>query len=451
MYTRKIVQAVDLFLMIVLFGPLLAACAPSAATQAPAVSPDLTPTGVIPVSDLVQSKKERLINPAVPASDLAALENGNRAFALDFYQAVRDQDGNLFYSPYSISLALAMTYAGARGTTESQMGETLHFTLPQDRLHAAINALDQELASRADASSDHEGDPFQLNIANSIWAQQDYTFLPQYLDLLAQNYGAGLRLVDFAGAAESARQTINDWVNQQTQGKIKDLIPQGAIDQMTRLVLANAIYFKASWLHPFEENLTQDGDFHLLDGGHVRVPMMAASSSTHLPYVQGQGYQAVELPYVGQDVSMLILVPDAGTFQQFEAALDPAKLQDILTGLKPQQVAFKMPKFKFETSYGLSNTLAGMGMPDAFNPGQADFSGMDGGRNLYITKVLHKAYVAVDENGTEAAAATAVIVGLTAMQPSPVELTVDRPFIFLIQDKPTGTILFMGRILNPAE
>lgn len=451
MYTRKIVRAVDLFLIIGLFGPLLAACAPGIPTQAPVVSPDTTPTGMIPVSELVQSKKERLINPAAPAGDLTALEDGNQAFALDFYQAVRDQGENLFYSPYSISLALAMTYAGARGATESQMGETLHFTLPQDRLHPAINALDQELASREAASNGQDGDPFKLNIANSIWAQQDYRFLPEYLDILAQNYGAGLRLVNFAGSAESARQTINDWVDEQTQGKIKDLIPQGAIDALTRLVLANAIYFKASWLHPFDENLTQNGDFHLLDGSQARVPMMATSGPTRLPYAQGSGYQAVELPYIGGDVSMLILVPDAGSFQQFETGLDPVKLQKILSSLKSQQVVFKMPKFKFESSYDLSKTLAGMGMPDAFDPGQADFSGMDGGRNLYITRVLHKAYVSVDEKGTEAAAATAVIVGLTAMPSSPVELTVDRPFIFVIQDKPTGTILFMGRILNPVE
>lgn len=451
MYTPKIVRAVDLFLIVALFGPLLAACAPGTPTQAPVVSPEPTPTGIIPVSELVQSKKERLINPTAPAGDLAALEDGNQAFALDFYQAVHDQGGNLFYSPYSISLALAMTYAGARGTTESQMGETLNFTLPQDRLHPAINALDQELASREAASSAQEGDSFKLNIANSIWAQKDYTFLPEYLDLLAQNYGAGLRLVDFAGNVESGRQTINDWVDEQTQGKIKDLIPQGAIDALTRLVLANAIYFKASWLHPFDEKLTQDGDFHLLDGSQVRVPMMAASASTSLPYAQGPGYQAVELPYLGGDVAMLILVPDAGTFPQFEASLNPVRLQEVLSSLKSQQVVLKMPKFKFESSYDLSNTLAGMGMPDAFDPGQADFSGMDGGRNLYITRVLHKAYVSVDEKGTEAAAATAVIVGLTAMPSSPVELTVDRPFIFIIQDKPTGTILFMGRILNPAE
>ncbi|MDH7489164.1 MAG: serpin family protein [Anaerolineae bacterium] len=420
---------VNLLLVLVLIS--LAACAPSRPAQA----------------QVAQSDKPRVQSPAVPPSDLAELVAGNSAFAFDLYQAIREKPGNLFYSPYSISVALAMTYAGARGTTERQMADVLRFTLPQDRLHPAFNLLDQALASRGAGAKSKDGKPFRLSVANSLWGQAGYKFLPAFLDTLAENYGAGLRLVDFHSAPEAARKTINDWVSDQTEGKIKDLIPQGAIDALTRLVLANAIYFNAAWMYPFDKDATQDGPFYLLDGSQVTVPMMRQDK--HFRYFAGNGVQAVELPYDGGEVSMVILVPDKGKFPAFEQSLTADTVADILSKMETTNVNLTMPKFKYDATLSLAATLKAMGMPDAFSP-DADFSGMDGTRNLAITDVFHKAFVAVDEAGTEAAAATAVVIGLTAMPVSPVELTVDRPFVFLIRDVQTGAILFVGRVLNPS-
>jgi len=263
----------------------------------------------------------------------------------------------------------------------------------------------------------------------------------------AENYDTGLRLLDFINAPEESRITINDWVSEQTEGRIKDLIPQGAIDALTRLVLTNAIYFNAAWLNPFEENLTDDAAFHLLGGGEVTVPMMRQTES--FGYAEGEGYQAVELLYDGGELSMVILLPEMGQFEAFEDSLDSDYVDSILSGVDYGQVALTMPKFEFESEFGLVDTLYNMGMPAAFSA-QADFSGMNGTRDLAITDILHKAFVSVDEAGTEAAAATAVIIGETAMPGEPVEVTVDRPFVFLIRDIKTDSILFIGRVMNPS-
>jgi serpin B len=403
--------------------------------------------GVGTAVGLAMSDKERLTSPDVPASDITEQVEGNSAFAFDLYQYLRDEDGNLFYSPFSISLALAMTYAGARGETEEQMAETLQFLLSQEKLHPAFNALDLLLASRGESAEGKDDKGFRLNIVNAIWGQKDYEFLAEFLDVLAENYDAGLRLLDFINAPEESRITINDWVSEQTEGRIKDLIPQGAIDALTRLVLTNAIYFNAAWLNPFEENLTDDAAFHLLGGGEVTVPMMRQTES--FGYAEGEGYQTVELLYDGGELSMVILLPEMGRFEAFEDSLDSDYVDSILSGVDYGQVALTMPKFEFESEFGLVDTLDNMGMPAAFSA-QADFSGMNGTRDLAITDILHKAFVSVDEAGTEAAAATAVIVGETAMPGEPVEVTVDRPFVFLIRDIKTDSILFVGRVMNPS-
>ena len=406
--------------------------------------------------DVVVSNLVRISNPNVPQSDQDELSAGNRAFSADLYQKLRSQNGNLFFSPYSISLALAMTYGGAQGETASQMATAMHFTLPSDKLHPAFNALDQYLETLGQTGSNQQptqttlsGQNFQLNIANSIWGQKGFDFLPAYLDLLSQNYGAGLRLVDFNTAPEPARQTINNWVSQQTKDKINDLFPQGTIDTNTRLVLANAIYFKASWFSPFEETSTQNGVFHLQDGTQVNVPMMA-SGHTASYYEKGDGFQAVGLPYMGQSTMMVVVLPDQGQFNTFETSLDAAKLDQILKGLNGAEVDLTMPKFKIESSFNLSDTLAAMGMPDAFDATKADFSGMDGKHDLSISQVVHKAYVTVDEKGTEAAAATGVAMTSSAVFNPPV-VKVDRPFLFFIYDQKSGTILFVGREMNPAQ
>ena len=407
-------------------------------------------TGCMPNSqsvkaEVAQADVPRETAPDVSEGQMAALVEGDIAFAADLYQELRGTDGNLFFSPYSISTALAMTYAGARGETESQMAETLHFTLPQEELHPAFNTLNMALEPGADVADEE----FVLHIANSLWAEKEYDFREAFLELLARHYGAGLRLVSFKTAPEDARQAINEWVSDQTEEKIQDLIPKGGITDLTRLVLANAIYFNAKWMHSFPKENTEDGAFTLVDGSEVEAPMMAWNKPQMIPHAQGANYQAIELPYRGGETSMVIIVPDAGEFEAFEQQLSGEQLQSILAEMETRGVALTMPKFEYDAAFSLADTLAEMGMPDAMDRERADFSGMDGTRDLLITDVFHKAFVAVDEEGTEAAAATAVVVGLESMPVQDVELTVDRPFICLIRDTQTGSVLFLGRVMNP--
>ena len=394
---------------------------------------------------VAQSALPRETSPSIPEGDLPALVEGDTGFGLALYQVLRQEDGNLFYSPFSISLALAMAYAGARGQTEQEMAQALRFTLPQAQLHPAFNALLLDLDRRAEEADD---EAFQMRIANSIWGQRDYAFLQEYLDVLARNYGAGMRLVAFMNAPEEARVAINDWVSEETEERIQDLIPEGVIDTLTRLVLANAIYFKASWSEQFEEAETRPQDFHLLNGSAVSVPMMHQTATFR--YGESQGVQAVELPYVGDQVAMLILMPQDGGFESFESSLTPEVLRSLIASMEPRQLALGMPKYEIRSSFGLVPALARLGMSTAFGS-EADFSGIDGSRDLYISDVVHQAFVAVDEAGTEAAAATAVIIGVTSMPMAPFELTLDRPFVFLLRDVQTGAILFAGRLVNPAE
>lgn len=391
--------------------------------------------------------------PRAPEAGLAALTQGNIAFALDLYRVLRKEEGNLFFSPHSVSLALAMTYAGARSTTAQQMAQALHFDLPQERLHPAFNALNRELAARATARSnpgeEHTG--FTLNQANAIWGQRGHHFEPAFLDLLAAHYGAGLRLADFAGAPEPSRTRINDWVREQTQNKIDKLFPPGSITASTRLALTNAIYFKAQWQHPFNKAETRDAAFTLLTGRQASVPTMHATDALPLPYASGTDVEAIQLNYFG-DVSMVVLLPKPGQLGAFEAALSPERLRHIVEGLKVEHVKVAMPKFRYTSdSVSLKQTLQALGMADAFDAGAADFSGMDGAHNLFISDAFHKAMVAVDEAGTEAAAATGVAMAAAGFVDPPIEMKIDRPFIFLIRDNKTGALLFAGRIVDPRE
>ncbi len=424
-------------------------CSSGDATATPDIPATVTPTTAPQNFTVAFSNKKRIESPNVPASDLEQLATDNNTFALDLYrQLATDNSKNLFMSPYSISLALAMTYAGANGDTATEMADTLHFNLPDSRLHAAFNELDRLLAARgADLPADQK---FTLNIANSIWGQQGFDFEPAFLDTLAENYGAGMRLLNYSQQAEIARQTINQWIEDNTQGRIKDLIPQGAIDEQTVLVLANAIYFKAAWAREFDPGLTARGDFHTLKNGTVKADMMNQTSTFN--FADADGYTAIEVPYVGQQTSMVVLVPDEGKFTSFESSLDAATLVQIMNGMSYTNVELKFPKFSYKSKFTLPQPLKDLGMRKAFDPFEADFSGMrTPPPSLVITDVIHQAFVAVDEQGTEAAAATAVIVGTKSIAPDPVRLTVDRPFIYLIRDVPTNTILFTGRVLNPAE
>jgi serpin B len=400
---------------------------------------------------LVKSDRPRDTSVAVPAGDLREVSGGNTRFALDLYHRLREHasQDNLFFSPYSISTAFAMTYAGARGDTAAQMAEVLHFDQPQDALHAALSALDLELASRGERSSGRHGEPFRLHIVNALWGQTDYEFLPSFLDLLAENYGAGIRLLDLVGSPERSRSTINKWVGKHTEDQIGEVIPAGGltIAPPTYLVLTNAIYFDAAWQHKFEHAGTEPRPFRLLDGSEVTVGMMHQVNT--FPYAQDEICQAIELPYEGGELSMVIFLPKEGHFSEFEGSLDADRLSAVMADLSPIEVRLAMPKLDHESWFALGAHLAEMGMRDAFAQGAADFSGMDGTGKLFLRGAYHRALIRVDEEGTEAAAATAVVAEGSASRVDLVEMTIDRRFIFLIRDIETDTMLFLGRVLNP--
>jgi len=422
-------------LLALAFAALMAACSMEGGLDGPSPAQQ-------------RSTLQRITDPSVPPADLAELVANNTAFGLDLYQEVgAGAQDNTFLSPYSISLALAMTYAGAGGNTALEMADTLHLTLPPERLHPAFDALDLALASRGQGAQGADGKGFRLNIVNATWGQQGHTFLMPFLDVLAASYGAGMFNLDFATDPEGSRQTINDWVENQTEGRIKDLIPQGTIDSLTRLVLTNAIYFNAAWANPFDESSTTDGAFHRLDGSSVTAALM--HQDAFLGVAQLDGLQAVELPYDGDELSMVVILPDEGRFQEIESGLDSASLARVLGAIQTADVALTLPRFTYTSSFQLKAALTDLGMADAFRSGVADFSGMDGTRDLYIGAVIHKAFIKVNEAGTEAAAATAVIMegGLSVEAPIPV--TVDRPFLFLIRDRITGAVLFLGRVTDP--
>jgi len=437
---------------------LAAVMALSACSNVQKPTTEATSQPSAPVSGVLKSDLQRAADVQVPQSDADALAAGNRAFAIDLYHQLSSKDGNLIFSPYSISLAMAMVDAGARDKTADQINTAMHFTLPSAQLHPAFNALDTTLESlgipqdTAQPTTPFDsGNDFQLNVANALWGQADYQFLSDYLDLLAQNYGAGLHTLDFQQDPEAARKLINDWVSDNTQQKIKDLFAQGTINNNTRLVLANAIYFKASWLSTFEQTATKDGPFTLLDGSQVNVPMMT-SGKTAKAYYMGSDYTAVALPYSGSQVEMIIVLPTKENFKTFEKGLNSNKLEEVLNGLSPNRVDLTMPKFKVETNISLNDELAAMGVSDAFNPNQADFSGMDGKRDLFISQVIHKAFIQTDESGTEAAAATGIAMEASSMPvENPPQVIVDHPFLFYIYDQTTGTILFEGRVLDPSK
>lgn len=409
-------------------------------------NPNLPPNENPTDYKFASSDLHRENHPNVPQSDQNALVAGNTGFAFDLYSELSSNDGNIFFSPFSISQAMAMTYSGARGNTETEIADTMRFNLPQEKLHPAWNWLDLELHSRAETPTSATGDPFRLSIANSTWGQDGYVWLDPFLDTLAVNYGAGMRILDFIMDPDNSRLIINRWVEDRTENKIKNLLQPGVIDSDTRMVLVNAIYFNASWLEPFEPDITEPRNFYLLDNSSASVPMM--SQTEDHGYSEGNGWKAVELKYDGEELSMVIILPDTGRFAEIEGAMTSEWIDDLVDSMGEYSVTLTMPKWEFESQFGLADTLKSMGIVDAFNPGVADLSGMDGSMNLFISDIVHKAFVSVDEEGTEAAAATAVVIGFTSM-PMPAELNANRPFIFFIRDIPTGSILFLGRVLDP--
>ncbi len=390
----------------------------------------------------------RELSPDVSDSELEVLVSGNKQFSIDIYRGLSEKNiGNIFFSPHSISLALAMTYAGAEGETEQQMKDALNFNLEEVKVHTSFNALDLSLQDANDSDKN-----ITLNVVNAIWGQTDWEFESGYLDILSKHYGAGLNLLDFMSEPEPSRIIINDWVSYQTNDRINDLLPPGSISSLTRLVLTNAIYFYGDWLYMFNKELTANRDFTLLDNSTVSAEMMSMDTDTlNLYFAQTDDYKVLELPYTGDRLSMVVFLAAKGTFEAFEQSLDSDRISVIIEGMqKTKMDEVQMPKFSFTTnSISIKQILIGLGMSIPFQSGKADFSGIDGTRDLFINDVVHKAFIAVDEEGTEAAAATAVIIGTTSVPTIMNTFIVDRPFIFLIRDKETGTILFMGRILDP--
>ena len=381
-------------------------------------------------------------DPAAASGPGAALS----AFGLDLYRAVAAGEPNVVLSPTSIALALAMARAGARGQTAAEMDAVMHRLASDD--HATwLNALDQVLATRSGTFEDASGAglPVALRIANAPFAQQGMPLEPAYLEALASRFRAGLRLVDYVAETEAARLLINGWVDGQTEHRIPELLAQGILNRDTRLTLVNAIYLKAPWLTPFPAVATAPAAFTRADGTTVEVPMMATTAA--MRHATGTGWRAAEIPYVGGSLAMTVIVPD--DLATFEQALTADQLASITAGLAETLVSLTFPKFSIETKAQLADVLAALGMPSAFD-GRADFSGITKAERLAISDVIHQANIDVDEKGTEAAAATAVVMGRTSAPAEPVTVRVDRPFLFLLRDVPSGAILFLGRVGDPS-
>ncbi|MGO8837536.1 MAG: serpin family protein [Limisphaerales bacterium] len=377
---------------------------------------------------------------------MKTLIEGNTTFALQLYGKLRSTEGNLALSPYSISSALAMTYAGARGETARQMEQTLHFDQSKTDLHALFGRLDKAL-NAAQGSN-------ELNIANSLWPQEKYLFRQEFLNLLKKDYGATVTPLNYEQEAESARVTINQWVDDKTRHKIAEIIGPRVLNEATRMVLVNAIYFKGTWTTPFPEYATRPDKFYATPDTTVTVPFMHKRGQ--FSYGENDQLQLIALPYVGQHLDMLVLLPRSRDgIGQLESSLTTASLSAWTSDMRNQQVNLALPKFKMFSGFDLAKALAALGVKDAFDPEKADFSGMDGNPHwLYISAVLHKAYIDVNEKGTEAAAATGVVMTLGAAPPPvkpPREFRADHPFLFLIRDTTTGSILFMGRVSHPGN
>ncbi len=376
------------------------------------------------------------------------LVRGNNEFALDLYEEVCEmlESDNIFFSPYSISSALGMTYAGAEGQTAAEMAEVLHFTLTVEATSRAFHSLTETLSSDEHVRYE-SGDPFTLSISNGLWVQDGFNLLDEYVAEVTMYFSAAVRNLDFINDPDGSRETINGWVAESTLDRIQNLIPRGVLNDDTRVVLTNAVYFKASWMKPFHEFSTSDAQFFLSNGSTIDVPMM--NQTDYFRYVSTEGCSAVELDYAAGNASMLILLPD-GDIEEFQQNFDAGILETIRERLSSIRVSISMPKFEFSQSMQLSQILRTLGMESAFGSG-ADFSGFTGSPDLFISEVLHKAFVKVDETGTEAAAATAVVMGITAIPEQPVEMNINRPFLFFILDRESGSIVFMGRIMNPSD
>jgi len=410
-------------------------------------SDDETRGAAVGTAGIAMSQRTRS---ATNASAVPATVDALQSFGADLYRRLADRPGNVVCSPYSVALALAMTRNGARGSTAAEIDRVLHAPALA-ALNGGLNALGQHLDSRAGDRKRADGSTAKVSLAgaSSLWGQRGIRWEQAFLDALAQDYGAGVRMVDYAGDADSARQAINAWTGARTAGRIPQLVPAGVLDRLTRLVLVNAISLKAPWEEPFKKAQTHHAPFTRADDSQVRVPMMrgllrSAGHST------GPGWQAVDLRYAGSQLAMAVVVPDQGRLPALQGDLDGAALGRLLAGFRPGAVALSLPRWTFRARADLGDLLGALGMPTAFT-NRADLTGMTAQERLLIAAVLHEAFIAVDEEGTEAAAATAVALRTTSAPPPPVRITVDRPFMFVIHDVETATPLFVGRVDDPTR
>lgn len=382
-------------------------------------------------------KDDAASKPAAP--DLAPINND---FAIKLYRSLAPEDGNIFFSPYSITSAFAMTREGARGATAAEFAEVFGFPAPEKGLAESFEAAAAALEAGKGTA--------KLTLANSIWPQRGYDFRKEYLSKLRKSYGAESNPVDFKKDAEAARKEINAWTEKKTEGKIKDLFPPKSLNALTRLVLASAVYFKGTWQHPFEPGMTSDADFFVPEGEPVKVKMMAHPGQKKRPYTADELAAVVDLPYAGGTLSMMAVLPREGkTLAEVEEELSAEKIAAWRGAMGVRDVKAFFPKFKFSAKYDLADRLKELGLKIAFTD-SADFSGMDGTQDLYVQKAFHQAFVEVNEEGTEAAAATGVAMGLKSIQMDFEVFRADRPFLFLIIENKTGLVLFIGRMENPA-
>lgn len=427
----KIGRYANSFILLILAGIVLSGCVSS--------TPPLT-TMPPPSTAPPPTKAPPTTTPTAPTV------SANNQFSLELYSNLQEkEEGNVFFSPYSISTALAMAYEGARGRTADEIKSVFHFP-GDDSVRRLAFATVYNRLNKKDAN-------YKLDTANALWVQQDYKLLDNYTETIEGYYDGKATNVDFNGATEQTRQTINSWVENKTNDKIKDLFPQGSLGKSTRLALTNAIYFKGTWVKQFNKNDTRDEDFRVRRDKTVKAPMMKRTDkNARFNYAETDGLQILEMPYEGEKLSMLVLLPKNDDLKHLEDSLTLERLNEWKTQLKGQSVEVFVPKFTFTTRYSLNENLKELGMPMAFSDA-ADFSGIDGTRSLSIQIVVHQAFIDVNEEGTEAAAATGVTFGPTAMPP-PASVPIfraDHPFIFIIQERETGNILFFGRVIDPTK
>ena len=420
---------------------LLSACMPN--TSQP------EPTTIVPVEEnqMLTGKLDYNPNPQYTPEETKSLAAANNEFALDLYQQLKSGQGNLLYSPYSLFQALTMVYAGARGDTAGQMREVLHYPIADEQLYRVSNALNKVLSSTL-GTSNQDDQAFTLQIANALWAMQNGHIEESYLDLLSENYAAGMRTVDFAQSQQAA-DLINQWAQEHTNNKIKEIANPAMFNVNTRLALTNAVYFKGAWRFPFDEVNTQKQPFILLDGDQVEVDMMRLSTE-ELRALKNDQIQMVELGYANSSMVMDLVAPTNGNWDSFSQTLTAGLLDDYLGQLDTHRVDLSLPKFIIETpEMDLIDPMQDLGMIDLFGMG-ADLSGMTGDKSLLISTLVQKAFIDVNEAGTEAAAVTIAVAQEKGMiSPEPLTITFDSPFLFLIRDRDTGAILFIGQLIQP--